>query len=130
MGHALGAENERARACLDRLAAHLEGDLAFEHVEGLVLVSVGVEGHLARVRVHLGEGVRAVRFLGGRLEECRLSHPQEPLALRVTETVAALRVDPCHQLSFLVTRQLTASATARAARRVEIPRRWNARYVE
>jgi hypothetical protein len=43
VGHVLGAEDERAGPRLYRLLAYLEGHLAFEDVEGLVLLAVQVQ---------------------------------------------------------------------------------------
>ena len=75
-----------------RRVADVDGELALEHVEPLVLVGVDVPGRaLAGAHGDLEQPVLAARVVAADLDD--LEHPQQPvrLALVLAEQVAVLR---------------------------------------
>src|SRR5918997_457972 len=83
VGDVLGAEEERAGPRLYRLVANVEGHLAFEDVEALVLEVVDVQQTLLHRELrneYLYQGVATVGLLPRGLDGGQPAHPPPPLA--------------------------------------------------
>jgi hypothetical protein len=88
VGHFLGPEEERAGACLYRPLADVEGHLALEDVETLVLEVVDVEQTLFLGELrneYLYQGVPTVGLLPRGLDGGQPAHPPPRLAFPRTQ---------------------------------------------